>query len=560
MFLPLRLKLTLYTLFFIIVSTSLVLIVVNDYLLVTTHITINYYSTELVLLIIGIILVTLFISMYFLNKLINTPLNNILQQIDTLMQGNYDESLQIKQNDEFGMLAERFNEMVKQIYTRERRLDAMLNQDILTKIPNRVMFNQRLEDALSRAKRLNTNIAVYFIDLDEFKVVNDTLGHDLGDKLLVQVANNLIQVMRKNDLLARIGGDEFNVLVEDLESIVVAEKIAQKITEQLSIPINLGEIEVKITGSVGVAIYPIDAKNSRTLLKNADLAMYDAKNDGKNRYKFFSEELSVTLKNRSTILSELKLALNRDEFELYYQPKFNLQTGVIDGAEALIRWKCKKLGFISPDGFIALAEESGEIVKIGRWIVDQACKDFKMFQENNLDIKQISINISNVQFDKDNIVQVISSALQKYQLDAKHIEVEITESYVHKNSKDALSVLNKLRELGIDLAMDDFGTGYSSMSYLKRLPLTRLKIDKSFIDNIPFSSDDVEITKIIIALAKVMKLKITAEGIEAPEQMEFLQQLDCDEGQGYICSKPLMADQFINLLKSKPNCTNPQIV
>ena len=554
MFLPLRLKLTLYTLFFIIVSVVSVVVVINDYVYKHAGISIDYNYTELVILIIGIVLVTLILSMFFLNRLINIPINDIIDKIDIIIKGDYTKTIDIKQNDELGIIANKFNEMANQIAIRENSLDTMVNQDILTKIPNRIMFNHRLENALSRAKRLNTKIAVFFIDLDEFKVVNDTLGHDLGDKLLIQVSNNLIQVMRQNDLLARIGGDEFNVLVEDLESVVIAEKIAKKLTKQLALPIMIENQEIRITASIGVAIYPIDAKNSRSLLKNADLAMYDAKNDGKNRYKFFSQELSVTLKNRSRILKELSLALERDEFELYYQPKFKLDTGVIIGAEALIRWKSKELGFISPDGFIHLAEESGDIVKIGRWVINQACKDFAAWKAIGLDIHQISINVSNVQFDQDDVVKVIKNALRKHKLSSKYLEVEITESYVHKNSDDALKTLTQLRELGVDLAMDDFGTGYSSMSYLKRLPLSRLKIDKSFIDDIPFDNDDVEITKIIVALAKVMNLSITAEGIETIDQMHFLQDLKCDEGQGYICSKPLMADQFILLLQNKTNC------
>ena len=554
MFLPLRLKLTLYTLISIIISVVSVIVVTNDYTLKHSGISINYNSTELVMLIISIILITLILSMFFLNKLINIPINDIINKIDIIIKGDYTKTVDIDQNDELGIIANKFNEMAKQIAIRENSLDAMVNQDILTKIPNRIMFNHRLENALSRAKRLNTKIAVFFIDLDEFKVVNDTLGHDLGDKLLIQVSNNLIQVMRQNDLLARIGGDEFNVLVEDLESVVIAEKIAQKLIEQLALPIIIENQEIKITASIGVAIYPIDAKNSRSLLKNADLAMYDAKNDGKNRYKFFSQELSITLENRSKILKELSMALDRDEFELYYQPKFRLDTGAIIGAEALIRWKSKELGFISPDGFIHLAEESGDIVKIGQWVIDQACKDFATWKTIGLDINQISINVSNVQFNKDDVVKIIKNALQKHKLSAKHLEIEITESYVHKNSDDALKILTQLRELGVDLAMDDFGTGYSSMSYLKRLPLSRLKIDKSFIDDIPFDNDDVEITKIIVALAKVMNLSITAEGIETIEQMHFLQDLKCNEGQGYICSKPLIADQFIGLLQNKTNC------
>ncbi|RLA76226.1 MAG: GGDEF domain-containing protein [Epsilonproteobacteria bacterium] len=511
--------------------------------------------TTLIIFVSIIVIVSILISLLLINSVIIIPLRRLVSGVDIIANGDYSQKIEIKRNDEFGIISNRFNEMADKIAKREKDLDSMVHQDILTKIPNRIMFNERLDDALSRAKRLNKKLAVFFLDLDEFKTINDTLGHDFGDRLLIQVANNLVHVMRKNDLLARIGGDEFNVLIEDLDSVIVAEEIAQKLLKQLSIPIILGDRKVDITASIGISIYPLDAKNTTTLLKNADLAMYDAKAAGKNRYKFFNEELSLTLQNRSVMLNELKSALAKNELELYYQPKFSLKDGSIFGAEALIRWKSKKLGFTSPDNFISLAEESGEIVSIGKWVIEQACKDFSIWQKKGLNIQQVSVNVSNIQFAKDDVVKIVKNALEVNNIDAKHLEVEITESYVNENSKDALTVLNNLRSLGVDLAMDDFGTGYSSMSYLKRLPLTRLKIDKSFIDDIPHDKDDVEITKIIVALAKVMNLSITAEGIETLEQMHFLQELECDEGQGYICSKPLPVEQFISLLENRTNCT-----
>ena len=503
-----------------------------------------------------IIVITILLSLIILDRMVSIPIGRLIEGIEIIAKGEYLHRIDINQNDELGIISNRFNDMAEQISKREYALDALVQQDILTKIPNRTMFNERLEEAISRASRLNKKIAVFFIDLDEFKIINDTLGHDIGDKLLIEVASNLIKVMRKNDLLARIGGDEFNVLIEDLDSIVVAEEIAQKLIKQIVLPIKIKNNQLNITASIGVSIYPIDGKDSTTLLKNADLAMYDAKSDGKNSYKFFSEELSRSLKERALILKELKAALRKDEFELYYQPKFSLKDGSIYAAEALIRWKSKTLGFILPDDFIPLAEESGEIVKIGAWIIDQACKDFESWSKLGLNIKQVSVNVSNIQFAKDDVIKVIKNTLKKYNINASSLEVEITESYIHENSEDALKVLNQIRKLGVDLAMDDFGTGYSSMSYLKRLPLTRLKIDKSFIDDLPYSNNDVEITKVIVALAKVMNLSITAEGVETLEQMHFLQGLGCDEGQGYICSKPIPNYHFIKLIQNNTNCVH----
>lgn len=503
--------------------------------------------------ILTIVITTILISLIILNRLLSIPLHRLIKGIEIIANGDYTYRSKIKSNDEFGLISSRFNEMANEIQKREDTLDALVQQDVLTKIPNRVMFNTRLEDAISRADRLGTKIAVFFLDLDEFKDINDTLGHTFGDKLIIKVSANLVKIMRKNDLLARIGGDEFNVLIEDLDSNVVAEEIAQKILKQISLPIIIDGNKINITGSIGISIYPHDANNATSLLKNADLAMYEAKDTGRNCYQFFSEELSVSLKNRALMLGELRSALKKNEFELFYQPKFSLKDGSIHGAEALIRWNNKRLGFLSPDSFIPLAEESGEIVSIGAWVIKQACKDFASWKELGLNVNQVSVNVSNVQFAKDNILRVLKRNIKSSAIPAGSLEVEITESYIQDNSEDAITTLHQIRELGVDLAIDDFGTGYSSMSYLKRLPITRLKIDKSFIDDIAYNEEDVKITKIIVALAKAMELSITAEGLETVEQLKFLKELDCDEGQGHICSKALSNHDFIELLKNKNN-------
>lgn len=497
-------------------------------------------------IIVGVILITLIL----LNKMISIPLKKLLNGIDIISKGNYQHTISINSNDELGVISKQFNSMAKKIDKRESELDELAHIDVLTQVPNRTMFLESLEHAIGRASRNKSKLAIYFLDLDSFKTINDILGHDVGDKVLVEIAKNVSKALRKNDLLARIGGDEFNIFIEDLSSPIMAKDIAEKIIEQLKLPITITSNQLNITGSIGIAIYPDDGEDITTLLKHADLAMYDAKDKGRNQYRFFSHELSIKLEKRTLILNELKEAIAKDELKLFYQPKFSLKDGTIYSAEALIRWESPTLGFVTPDQFIPLAEESGEIVKIGEWVIQQACRDFVSWKQLGLQINKISVNVSNVQFAQDDIIKVLKKSIQDSGIAAGALELEITESYIHENSDHALEVLHNIRGLGIDLAIDDFGTGYSSISYLKKLPINRLKIDKSFIDEIPYNSDDVEITKIIVALAKVMNLAITAEGIETQEQMNFLKDLECDEGQGYLCSKPLPNEKFIEFLKS----------
>ncbi len=528
----------------------------KGFLLFTAHINKDELQTALIqsrqVLIVSIliiVIVTLIISFIVLNKMLSLPLKSLLKGIEVISKGDYSHHIKLNSNDEFGLISLQFNEMARKIAKREHELDELAHRDVLTQMPNRVMFQKRSDTAINRAKRLNSKLAIFFLDLDEFKIINDTLGHDVGDKLLIEVSKSLSKIMRKNDLLARIGGDEFNILIEDLESPIFAQNIAQKIIEQMKQPILVNGEQMNITSSIGIAIYPDDGQDSVTLLKNADLAMYHAKASGRDRYHFFSKELGISLKQRIIMLRELKKALSRDELTLFYQPKFLLKDGSIFSAEALIRWENKTLGFVAPDQFIPLAEESGEIIKIGAWVIAQACRDFALWKELGLGITQVSVNVSNVQFTQDNIIEILQESIENAGISPESLEVEMTESYIHEDSDNALKVLHQIRELGVDLAIDDFGTGYSSMSYLKRLPLSRLKIDKSFIDNIPHDSDDVEITKIIVALAKVMDLAITAEGIETQEQMRFLQELECDEGQGYLCSRPLPNEEFITFVQ-----------
>lgn len=501
-----------------------------------------------------IIFTSFIISFFLLRKMVSMPLKQLLEGIEIITKGDYSHKIKIDSNDELGVISKEFNKMAQKISKRESQLNKLAHFDTLTNIPNRAMFVKSLENALNRAKRNKTKLAVFFLDLDQFKVINDTLGHDIGDKLLIKVSKNLLGIIRQNDMLARIGGDEFNILIEDLDSAITAQEIAKKIIINMELPLVVNNHQINITSSIGISIYPDDGEDGVTLLKNADLAMYNAKESGRNRYQFFSKELSIALHNRTFMLKKLKEALKNDELELFYQPKFSLIDGSVYAAEALIRWKNPELGFITPDKFIPLAEESGEIINIGAWVIERACRDFAAWNKLGLPITQVSVNVSNIQFAKGNLIEIIQNALKNSNISPKSLEIEMTESYIHEDSDKALEMLDNIRKLGVDLALDDFGTGYSSMSYLKRLPLSRLKIDKSFIDDIPHCNDDVEITKIIVALAKVMNLAITAEGIETSEQLRFLKELGCDEGQGYIYSKPLPNNLFVKLIQSDINC------
>jgi len=356
---------------------------VEGSLLITAQINKDELSTALtqsrkilVITILLIILVTVLISLSVLNRMISIPLKYLLHGIEVISRGEYTHKIEIKNKDELGVISRKFNKMANEISKREAELDKIAHYDLLTKVPNRAMFMERLEETISRAKRYDKQFAVFFLDLDQFKNINDTLGHDVGDKLLIEITKNILNVMRKNDLLARIGGDEFNIIVEDLDSISVSQEIANKILKALDKTITINNNVLHVTSSIGISIYPHDGKDATTLLKNADLAMYHAKDSGRNQYHFFSEELETKLKKRLAVLNELKNALSNNEFKLFYQPKFSLETGAIVSAEALIRWENPTLGFMAPDDFIPLAEESGLIVQIGRWEIQQDCQDF----------------------------------------------------------------------------------------------------------------------------------------------------------------------------------------
>jgi len=434
----------------------------------------------------------------------------------------------------------------------EQQLQFLANNDALTGLPNRVLLQERITNALSRAKRSikYPNIAILFIDIDRFKVVNDTLGHSIGDLLLQEVARRLVACLRSTDTVARQGGDEFVVLLEQFSDEQTISIVARKIMEILAQPVFLSDNEVFISVSIGISVSPHDGNDLHSLMKNADAAMYRAKEQGKNNFQFYAADINQHTFERLALENSLRRALERDELALYYQPKIDLKTGRIVSAEALLRWEHQDLGLILPIQFITLAEETGLIVPIGAWALAEVCRQNLAWQKAGLTPICIAVNLSSRQFDDNKLYETVTGALSCSGLDPIWLELEITESLVMRNADYTFEVLQRIRDMGVQISIDDFGTGYSSLSYLKRFPVDSLKVDRSFIRDVPHDSDDVAITQAIIAMAHSLGLKVIAEGVETEEQLHFLRELKCDLVQGYIFSEPLPADKFEVLLRS----------
>ena len=430
----------------------------------------------------------------------------------------------------------------------ESDLTFSANHDALTSLPNRFMFNERLMQALARAHRQDKMVAVLFIDLDRFKVINDTLGHDAGDRLLIQLATELRGCLRENDTIARQGGDEFVVLIEDIRDPNQVTGVAQKILETVAEPHVLGGQEFRITASIGISVYPTEGADLQTLLKNADIAMYRAKEQGKNNFQFYSAEMNQHTFERLALETSLRRAIEREEFLLHYQPKVDLRSGRVTGVEALVRWRHPELGMVSPAQFIPLAEETGLIGPIGDWVLRTACAEAQRWNTQVAPGISVAVNLSARQFAGEDLAQSITSALSESGLAPRWLEIEITESTVMHDAKRAAHVLQQLKDMGIRVAIDDFGTGYSSLGYLKRFPIDSVKIDRSFIVDLPYDNDDVAITRAVIAMAHSLRLKVIAEGVETEEQYNFLRDHDCDEMQGYVFSEPIDAAALVRLL------------
>jgi diguanylate cyclase (GGDEF)-like protein/PAS domain S-box-containing protein len=438
---------------------------------------------------------------------------------------------------------------VSQAKQMAQEMSYLAEHDFLTDLPNRLLLIDRISQALNSAKRKQSRIAVLYIDIDHFKKINDTLGHAVGDQLLRLLSHKLKNSIRSIDTISRQGGDEFVILLSEFDSPVTPAEVAEKLIKEASATYSVGRHELNVSASIGIAVYPEDGTSVDELLKNADAAMYHAKEQGRNNYQFFTQELSERIAEQVDLENRLIKAVNKNEFELVYQPKVCIKTGKIKAAEALIRWRHPEHGTISPDIFIPVAEAMGLIKQIGHWVLKEACHQNKKWQAAGLPSIIIAINVSAVELKGVNYAEQVSKVLISSGLRAEFLELEVTETVAIDGDKESISDLLALRDMGVLLSIDDFGTGYSSLSYLKRLPINTIKIDKSFVRDIKVDVNDAAIVTAIIKMSHSLNFKVIAEGVETLEQLQYLKMSECDEIQGYYISKPVTAEEFGKLLQ-----------
>jgi len=455
----------------------------------------------------------------------------------------------------------------------EEKIRLLAYYDVLTGLPNRRSFLEQLGMAIERAHRRDEPLALLFLDLDRFKRINDSLGHSAGDELLKEVANRLVKIVRstdcvgrpfsaethRDDLVSRFGGDEFVVLLSELNRGTDAANVARRLSEELAKPYELNGQTLLMTASIGIAVYPNDGIVAESLIRNADTAMYCAKDHGGNNFQFYSESMNSSALEQLRLESQLGKALSRNEFLLYYQPQIDIANGAIVGAEALLRWRNQHDELISPASFIPLAEETGLIIPIGEWVLHSACQQAMQWHEDGFPGLRMAVNLSSRQFSKGELSSVVSSALGESRLTPSLLDLELTESILMEDRDEPIRCLRALKSLGLRLSIDDFGTGYSSLSYLTRFPLSSLKIDRSFLAGVPTNPQHVGVTKAIIAMAKSLHLTVTAEGVETEEALEFLRKHGCDEAQGFLFSRPVPAEEFYELLEKNRRTTQPEI-
>ncbi len=466
----------------------------------------------------------------------------------------------VSRGDEIGTLMASFNRMIATIEQQSdeinqfpRRLEQLTKQafrDPLTNLPNRSLFMDRLSHGLTRAQRRHEHLAVLFLDLDRFKIVNDTLGHAVGDQLLVEVSRRLTSALRPGDTVARLGGDEFGILLEDVADAETAEAVAVRVEESLGKPYRFEGREVFVTASIGIALSSAKLGLPEEILRDADLAMYHAKAKGKARHEVFDGSMSAPALDRMDLEMDLRSAISRHEFRLHYQPILRLDTGKITEVEALIRWQHEKRGLLQPDEFIGLTEETGLIVPIGQWVLSEACKQARVWQVEYPTTPPLvmSVNLSAKQFQNPKLVEEITQALDESGLAPSCLKLEITESTVMQDASVTLTKLNELKELGVRLAIDDFGTGYSSLGYLKRFPVDTLKIDRSFVKGLSADGGDSAIVRAVVTVAKSLNMDVTAEGVETEGQLAELRALGCDRWQGFLFARPVSPERVAPLL------------
>ena len=430
----------------------------------------------------------------------------------------------------------------------DRRLAYVSHYDKLTGLANRELFRDRLEQAMLRADRSNKMVALLFLDLDRFKSINDSMGHLVGDELLIKVANRLKTCVRRVDTIARLGGDEFTVIIEDAENEGDASRVCDKMLAALTEPIYVGDREIYVTTSIGVTFYPRDAADVTGLLRNADTAMYRAKEDGRNKFETFTTDMNTALEERVQLEAALRHAVEEDELFLCYQPKLSLQTGQVIGVEALLRWTHREFGNINPQKFIPVAEDTGLIVPIGEWVLERVCRDLRRWHALGYDELSVAINLSARQFRQGNFSPSVERIIDDTAVDPNQVVFEITESVLMEDSEVSRIQLDALKAMGVMVYLDDFGTGYSSLSYLKRFRIDGLKINQGFIRNVPGDVDEEEITRAVIALGRALHLGVIAEGVENQAQLDFLLREGCDAVQGFLFSKPLLFDDLTDWL------------
>jgi len=433
----------------------------------------------------------------------------------------------------------------------ENRLQILANYDSLTELPNRLLFHERLAQAIRYADQSGYKVALLFMDLDRFKYVNDTLGHQVGDDFLKKVATRLREEVGKQGIVARLGGDEFTIIIEKVSSNKQVAQLAKHILNSFNQPFRLENHEVFINASIGISLYPDDGENIDTLLKNADAAMYKAKAHGCGHYQFFTEELAQHARRQLSLEYSLRRALEREELDIYYQPQIALTTGKIIGTEALLRWRHPQFGLLSPDKFIPIAEETGLIIPIGEWVLYTACQQNRKWLAAGLPCLDIAVNLSGLQFKENYTLKMVEQTLTETGLPHECLELELTETHVMRDPTLTCQILNALRDMGVHIAIDDFGTGYSSLSHLKRFPINKLKIDRMFVKDVLTDVDDAAIVTAVIAMAHSMNLRVLAEGVETIGQLQFLREQHCDEVQGHYCSVAVTANEVVYLLREK---------
>jgi diguanylate cyclase (GGDEF)-like protein len=442
------------------------------------------------------------------------------------------------------------HKLAEQVQAAKIDLDHLAHHDVLTELPNRILFQDRLNQAIESARRQGRQLAVMFMDLDQFKHINDSLGHAIGDQLLQSVAQRLVGCVRHSDTISRQGGDEFVLLLSTIEHAEDTALSAQKMLAALALPHHIDGHDLHISVSIGISIYPDDGQNAEILIKSADTAMYYAKDNGRNNYKFFEQDMNARAVLRQSTEASLRLALERREFVLYYQPKINLHSGTIVGVEALIRWQHPERGLLSSAQFVPIAEDCGLILPIGRWVLREACLQARAWRQAGLPSITVAVNTSALEFRAKDFLENIRTTLEDTHLEPRYLELELTESALMRDAESTDSVLHAIADLGVKLAIDDFGTGYSSLSYLRQFPIDTLKIDQSFVNRMTSNPDDAAIVNAVISMGKSLKQRVIAEGVETPEQYALLLAQQCDEAQGYYFGRPVVAKALASLLQT----------